>query len=260
MSKKLSLKLNKDKFPDFVDKLKDISNISDVLKIKICKENILMYSMKANDTAVLALKSYLLNTKEYMEDFKEEEMYDLIIINSVKFIKGLQFFDNTTPIKLDLVCKQHYEEENVMQIRTAQFTNGKLKISTVSGEESRIRNINSETLEERTDIDNSEWTFKVAKQDFINVKKLSSIDSEEKILTINVEKGEVVAGENNKWELNLGQTDDKVNSKIVFNKKYLSNINSDIEEIDFYMFETFILVKDNNSNLMLSFEQSFDDD
>ena len=38
--------------------------------------------------------------------------------------------------------------------------------------------------EERTDIDNSEWTFKVAKQDFINVKKLSSIDSEEKILTI----------------------------------------------------------------------------
>ena len=33
-----------------------------------------------------------------------------------------------------------------------------------------------------------------------------------------------------------------------------------MDMIDFYMFETFILVKDNISNLMLSFEQTFDDD
>ena len=115
-------------------------------------------------------------------------------------------------------------------------------------------------LESRTDISNSSWKFQVLNQDFTDVKKLSAIDSEEKILTINIEKGKVVAGELTKWELTLGETDKEINSKIVFNKKYLSNINQDLDIIDFYMFETFILIKDENSNLLLSFEQSFDDD
>ena len=53
---------------------------------------------------------------------------------------------------------------------------------------------------------------------------------------------------------------DRTFVSIVFNKKYLSNINQDLENIDFYMFETFILVKDETSNLMLSFEQTFDED
>ena len=260
MSKKLSLKLNKNNFTDLVSKIKDISNINDVVKLKISKDKILMYSMKANDTAVLALKSYTLPTTDYIDDFKEEEMYDFIIVNSLKFIKGLQFFDPNTQIKLDVIYKPHHEEEDTMQIRSAQFTNGKLKISAIGGEDSRIRNLNSELLDGRTNIENSEWNFSVAKQDFSDVRKLSSIDSEDKILTINIENGSVVAGEMAKWELILSETDKKVNSKIVFNKKYLSNINPDLEIIDFYKFETFILVKDDNSNLMLSFETSFEDD
>ena len=45
----------------------------------------------------------------------------------------------------------------------------------------------------------------------------------------------------------------------MLNKKFLNCIN-EINDIEFSIFETFMLVKDNNSNLMLSFEQSFDDD
>ena len=55
MSKKLSLKLNKRYFPDFITKIQDLANINDVVKLKIENDKILMYSMKANDTAVLAL-------------------------------------------------------------------------------------------------------------------------------------------------------------------------------------------------------------
>ena len=217
MSKKLSLKLNKNNFTDLLSKIKDISNINDVVKLKINKDKILMYSMKANDNAVLALKSYTVPTIDYIDDFKEEEMYDFIIVNSIKFIKGLQFFDANTQIKLDIIYKPHHDEDDTMQVRSAQFTNGKLKISAIGGEDSRIKNINSELLEGRTDVDNSEWKFSVSKQDFSDVRKLSSIDSEDKILTINIEKGSVIAGEMAKWELVLGETDKNVNSKIVRN-------------------------------------------
>ena len=259
MSKKISLKLRNDNFPDFVSKIKDISNINDVVKLKIDKDRILMYSMKANDSAVLALKSYCVPTSSYIEDFDEDNIYNFIIMNSPKFIKGLNFFDSKSPIKLDIIHRPSEEEGN-MQVRSAQFTNGKLKISTIGGEEDKIRDINSELLEERTDINNSAWNFRISKQDFSDVKKLSSIDSEDKILTINIEKGKVIAGETAKWELAVCDMEQDVNSKIVFNKKYLSNINQDLDNIDFYMFETFILVKDETSNLMLSFEQTFDED
>lgn len=260
MSKKLSLKLNKRYFPDFIAKIQDLSNINDIVKLKIEKDKVLMYSMKANDSAVLALKSYILPTINYFDNFEEEGIFDFIIINSPKFIKSLKFFDIDTQIKMDIIYKPHHENEGVMQIRSVQFTNGKLKISAIGGEDDKIRDLNAELIEARTDIENSEFNFQITRNDFMDVKKLCAIDSEDKILSIDIEDGKVVASETAKWELQLGEIESSINSKIVFNKKYLSNINSDMDMIDFYMFETFILVKDNISILMLSFEQSFDED
>jgi hypothetical protein len=259
MNKKLSIKLKSNKFNDLVSKLKDVSNINEVVKIKIDRENTLLYSLKANDNAVLALKSYLLNTSEYFENFNEDEIYNYIIVNTPKLIKGLHFFDDTNDIKMELIARLN-DEEGYMQIRSVQFTNNKLKILSVGGEDSKIKDLTSEAIESRTSIDNSDWNFQISKSDFQSIKKLCSIDSEEKILNFNINKGKVYAGEDSKWELYTGDANKEINYKIVFNKKYLSNINQDIELIDLYMFETFILVKDNNSNLMLSFEQTWEDE
>lgn len=260
MSKKLSVKLNKRYFPDFIAKIKDLANINDVVKLKIQKDRMMMYAMKANDTAVLAMKSYILPTTNYFDDFKEEEMYDYIIINAPKFIKGLNFFEIDTQVKMDIIFKPHHENEGVMQIRSAQFTNGKLKISSIGGEDDKIRDLNFDLIETRTDIENANWNFQISRNDFSDVKRLCAIDTEDKILIIDIESGKISASEPAKWELQLGEIDPNINSKLVFNKKYLSNINSDPEYIDFYMFETFILVKDSISSLMLSFEQTYDED
>ena len=260
MSKKLSIKLNKNRFIDFVAKIQDLSNINDIVKLKIEKENLLMYSMKANDTAVLALKSYSIPTSNYFDDFEEEGMFDFIILNAPKFIKGLKFFDIDIQIKLDIIYKPHYENENTMQVRSACFSNGKLKISTIGGEDDKIRDLNTELLDTKTDIDNSVWNFQISRQDFNDVKKLCAIDSDDKILTIMIENGRVIAEEMSKWELYIGQIEENVNSKLVFNKKYLSNISNELDLIPFYMFETFVLVKERNSNLMLSYEQSYEED
>jgi hypothetical protein len=46
----------------------------------------------------------------------------------------------------------------------------------------------------------------------------------------------------------------------MLNKKFLSCINDSADKIEFNIFENFMLVKDENSNLMLSFEQDFSDD
>ena len=64
--------------------------------------------------------------------------------------------------------------------------------------------------------------------------------------------------ETGKWEIEVDNINTK-NSHLFFNKKYLSNINTDYDNITFMLFETFIVVSDENSSLLCSFEQTFDD-
>jgi hypothetical protein len=257
MSKKISLSLNLEMFSDFVDKLQDLTNISDTIKLKIDKEYIMAYSMLSNDVAVLCLKNYSLKTSSYIDNFDTDEVFDYIITGAPKFVKNLKFFNSDSSIKMDIDYKPSHENHDVMHIRAARFSNGKLKISCVGGELSKIRDISKSKIESLLNIKNSKWGFKISKSDFSDIKKLSSINSEDKILTVISDKGIVSVMEEYKWELEVDKIKDEKYTKIIFNKKYLSNINAEREHIDFNIFETFILVRDENSNLMLSFETDF---
>jgi hypothetical protein len=254
---KFSLKLKPSSFSDFVNKLQDLSQIDDTIKIKLESEKTLIYSMISNDVSVLALKSYTLNTKDYFENFTKEETVDFIITSSGKFVKNLKFFNTEKSIKLDLVCKPMPENNSILQVRSAQFSNEKLKISCIGGEQYKIRDINLNVLSTRLNPKSSKWAFKISRTDFSDVKKLSSINSEEKTLYINVSSNKVTMSEPSKWELEIDEINHK-NEQLIFNKKYLSNINDNNEIIYFTIFESFILIKDEISNLMLSFETNFD--
>jgi hypothetical protein len=192
----------------------------------------------------------------FITNFKEDKYLDYVIVGASKFVKNLKFFNVSDPIKLDIDYKQ-VNQDDPLHVRSAKFSNGKLKISCIGGELSKIRDISKSILETRLDSKLSKWSFKVSKSDFSDVKKLSNINSEDKILTINVEDGKVSMSEDHKWELDIDKIESK-NTKLIFNKKYLSNIDETVDFIDFQIFETFILVRNDNSNLMLSFETDFE--
>lgn len=257
MASKLSIIFNKSKFSDFVSKMKDLTNIEDTIKIKIEKDNILMYSTLANDVSVLALKSYLLKTSDYIDNFDSEFTFDYIITSAPKIVKNLGFFNTDAPVKMEIIYKELPEDDMIMHVRSGQFSNGKLKISCVGGEQFKIRDINSAVLESRLNPKNAKWSFQVSQSDFLDIKKLASINSEDRTMLINVLANKVTVSEPSKWEIEIDEIDYK-NTTLTFLKKYLSNINADNSVIKFDMFDTFILVKDENSNLMMSFEQDFD--
>lgn len=260
MSGKIIFNFNLKAFSDFVDKLQDLTNISDIIKLKIDKDNIMAYSMISNDVSVLCLKNFLLKTNDYIDNFDSDDKFDYIITGAPKFVKNLKFFNSDLPILMEVNYKPSYEDKEVMHIRSTRFSNGKLKISCVGGELSNIRDISKTKIESILNIKNSKWGFRINKSDFSDIKKLSNINSEDKILNVVVEKGIVSVNEEYKWELEVDKLKNDKSTKITFNKKYLSNINGEREFIDFNVFETFILVKDDNSNLMLSFETDFQND
>jgi hypothetical protein len=257
MAQKLSLKFNQSKFSDLVSKLKDLTGIEDVIKIKFDSNHMILYSVLSNEQQVAALKAYMVSTKDYIDNFSNEETFDFIITSASKFVKNIQFFNTENQIKFDIIYKPLPEDDNLMHIRSAQLSNGKLKISCVGGEQFKIREVNKNFIDTRLNPKNCRWSFKVSSSDFSDVKKLSSINSEEKTLNINVQDGKVTFNEISKWELEV-DTIKSSNQHLVFGKKYLSNINLDDEFVNFNIFDTFILVKDKESNLMLSFEQNFD--
>lgn len=257
MSNKLTFNFNSEQFKDFLSKLKDLSTIDENIKIKIDNDNIFMYSMISNDIAVLALKSYQLDTQSYI-NYQEDFITDYVILNAKKFVKSLNILNSEQKIKMDLVYKISTESNSIAHVRSGLFTSGKMKISCVGGEQFKIRDITKVVLNNRLDPNNSLWNFNVKKEDFESIKKLSTINNDDKVIDINSNSGVVKFGEYSKWELEVDDESTGNNEKVIFLKKFLSNIDATQENIRFDVFDTFILVKDEISNLMLSFEQNFE--
>jgi len=257
-TKKIKFKVNKDKFVDFVDKLEDLTKISPTLKIKIDNNDILAYSVLGK-AAVLAFKNYIFKTNELFvlnEDL--ENTFDIVVIEGKKFVKNLEFLKSNDKITFEISYKQNPDNDDVMDARTIQISGGKLKINLLTGEHYEIRDMNKISLEKGLDIKNKRWSFKISKEDFTDIKKLSSINGT-KLLNINVKDGKVKILETSTWELDIDDINEDKTTNLVLNKRFLNSIN-DENEIIFNIFDNFMLIKDRESNLMLSFEQDWTDE
>jgi len=251
-----------DKFGDFLDKIGDITKISDTIRLKIDKDDTLMYGT-IGETSILAFKNYIVKTNQYF-DFKDFDFtLDYVILDAKKFTKKLNLLNGEAI--MDLTYKDHPDNDDIKIVRSLTIKDKKLTLSNVGGEPYKIRDINKTMLSSKLKASNASWSFNVPVEDFNSIKKLSSIDSDDKTINITVNNDGLVSfGENAKWSLDVSNTEVE-NESLVFGKKYLSCINiGNNDDVSFNVFETFILIKnidtDSESNLMLSFEQSYDDE
>jgi hypothetical protein len=254
MTKKLNLTINQSKFGDLLKVMEDLSKISDTIKLKIDSENVLLYSI-VGETILLAFKSYLIDTKNFF-NFKEDELegtLDVIISGSKKFVKNLQFIKTSEKISLTI---DYRTDDDISLARFLQIKNGKLKVAIQGGENSEIRDISKEVLKKRVDIKNSKWSFKISNSEFSDIKKLSSINSEGKVVHLNVENNKVVLSETSTWEFEVDQIE-ITDRHLMFNKTFLPSIDDSDDFVNFYVFDTFLLTKNDQSHLMISFEQDF---
>lgn len=258
MAEKIKFTIKKERFGDFLSKLEDLTKIDDTIKLKIDNDNILMYSMLGGGI-MLAFKNYLVDTSDFLEHKdKLEFSYDIVIANGKKFVKNLDFLKTEDKITMALTCKESQDDDSVMISRSIQVVGGKLKVNWMAAESYEMRDINKDVLMDRLDINKRNWAFALNKKEFEDVKKLSNINSE-RIISIDVNNGKVVLSEQSAWELEVGEIEDR-KASLIFNKRFFKCIDGNREEVEFSMFDTFMLVKDQDSNLMLSYEQDFDDD
>lgn len=261
MANKIKFKIKSEKFTDFISKLDDLTKISDTIKLKLDNKDILIYSMLGTGRVMLAFKSYVINTRDYLEYADDlEYSIDLVIVNAKKFVKNLNFIKDSEKISIEITHKESPDDDSIMNARSLQIVGDKLKINWVSGEHYEVRDINKVALDQRLNLKNRKWSFLIEKSEFDDVKKLSSINGE-KIININVSDGKVILFEKGSWEMEIGSIDMEKSANLILNKKFISCIN-DTGNIEFNLFDTFMLIKDveNRSDLILSYEQDFSDE
>lgn len=217
-----------------------------------------MYSVLGGNV-MLAFKNYLLSTKDFLETNSDfDSTIDLILPNSKKFVKNLNFIKENKKITLEVNYKQSADDDNTLNARSIQIVGGKLKVNWLTGEHYEVRDINKNILKQRLDLKNRKWSFNILKSDFNDIKKLSNINSE-RIINITVLNGIVTFSEKAAWELEIDKLEKERTSNLILNKKFLNSIN-DENDVEVNIFDSFMLIKDENSNLMLSFEQDFSED
>ena len=102
----------------------------------------------------------------------------------------------------------------------------------------------------------SKWSFKVESSEFQDIKKLCSINSDGKVVHLNVDSQKVILSETSTWEFEVDKVD-VTDRHLMFNKTFLPSINDSGDSVQFFVFETFLLTKNDQSHLMISFEQDF---
>jgi hypothetical protein len=258
MANKIKFSIKKENFSDLLDKISNLTSIGDILKIKIDSDNINMYSMLGSGGVMLAFKNFLLNTPEYLQTKSEiEGEYSIVIANAGKFVKNLKFLSECEKIDMTLSYKG-IAEDRVANARSIQISGGKLKINWMAAESYEIKDIKKEFLEQRLNLRNRKWSFTIDNSDFSDIKKLSNINSE-KVINITVDNGLIKVHENAAWEIEIGKTE-KDSANLIFNKRFFKCIDDSPTGVEFSMFDTFILIKEKNSNLMLSYEQDFSEE
>ena len=260
-SNKLNILIKPDNFSDLISKIDDLCKISDTIKMKIDSQNILIYSMMGTENIILAFKNYDLKTEDYF-DIKEDIEYTLniIITSAKKFVKNLAFIKTSEKIQMEVTHKFDDDDTN-SDARLVQIKNGKFKLQIQTGENTEIRDLNKTMLSQKLNLKNKKWSFNISNSDFLDVKKLSSINSDDsrRILHLNIENNIVKLSELSIWELEVDEITEK-DKHLMFNKSFLGCINDNGKDVQFHVFETFILIKDDISNLMISFEQNFEND
>jgi hypothetical protein len=249
ISYKFSMNLEQLRF--FLDKVHDLLSIDNEILIKIDKDNTLLYSIVGEKSNVNAFKSFIYKTNElFIFDEELPKEIRFIITNASKFETTLK---NYLDYKDEIRCEFFMNDDTYAY--NLRLKNSNLKLSVNGGD---IRGMNTTIditkINETLNKDNIDFKFILDKNSYTKVKKIASIDSENDILTLNITDNCLTIGEGS-WDLNICDIEHE-DLNITFPKKYFKSITFTEDEIYVYVFDTFILIDNKNTNLLIALEMS----
>lgn len=246
----IHFKITTTQLQDLLVKIKDLVKIDSRLVIKINNENVLLFSFVGDSFKnIHAFKNYIFSTSDLMS-IKEEILDSLILIvkDGKRFYKVME---NFLDYNVDIKGKISYDEDNYVNV--ISFDNDKINTKIIGGDPITIgKEISIEDIDYLMNIENSLFAFTIDNMDFDKIKKLSLTYKKLKdVIYVHIKDREVLIGES-LWSVKLCDMNLE-NSTISFPKDYFISMNPK-NSILCYVFETFILFKYDDYNLMVVLE------
>jgi len=247
----IKFEINQSNLRILLDKIKDLVRIDRRLVIKFEKDNLIVFSFVGeNFKNIYAFKNYV---------FKIEEVIDVIseIENPIVFIakdgKKLWNYINNFSDYDRVFCEIMFDDEffaNYLKIKSEQ-----LEVRIISGESILVgHEINLDDINKLMNSDEALFNFRLESHEYDKIKKMTTIDVKENdIIQIIIESNVLYIGEN-KWKLKICEIEHE-DETFTFPKRYFNTITTS-SFIDVYVFDTFILTKFDDYNLLIVLETS----
>lgn len=254
----IKFKITSDNLLKIINTIKDLSAIDKKGVIRFNKKYVLIYSLVGDGDVINVFKSFVFKTEEIFTNIDE---FDETINFVVKDMKNLH---RTLKIMVDLgddVNGKIFFDELGKQFFSDRLyfkSTNKLKLNFYGSDPTKTNTkITLDQIKQIANIDNSSFNFVLQGDDFANIKKLAAPDEEMDIFYMNTFEKEgqyfVSLGETN-WNLTLSEIELEEERTLAFPKKYFKTINIEDGSAKVYVFDTFLLVASENSNLIISIE------
>jgi len=252
MDKNLTFSIDIGQFSNFISYMKELYSIDNSIVFKLNNNDVILYSFVGKDLSdIHAFRSIVMKPEELFSKTKEFENDIIIIIkDGKKFTRNINnFVDYGEEIKFKISYNNDDNYSNYIHL-----SNSKLRIKEICGDPLMVsKQIGKDDIDTLTNKKNSLFDFDITKHDFDKIKRLSLIELNNDVLYINVNNKELSIGET-KWDLKISDID-KPNLNISFPKKYFNTLQFK-ENTKIYVFETYIMISDENSDLMIVLETS----
>lgn len=255
-SENIHFDISQVKLSVLLNKLKDLSKINNekIVIFKFEKNHLALFSFVGKTfKSIYAFKSYIFEYDDLFEYITEiKNPVTFISKNGIHLYHTLnQFTDYKESVNFNIsVSLRSVGFADLMNI-----TNNILDINMPAGDDLILgKSISKDDIDHIMNTDNCLFKFKLHNSEYEKIKKMSTIVIKENdIINITIEKNYLYFGEN-RWKLKICEID-QPDYTYTFPKRYFNTI-STTADIDIAVFETYILCKYEEYNLMVVLETS----
>jgi len=256
-----TMKITLPSLESLIDKVKDLTSLVSTVMFKFDKNDVLIYCLNGDKKgrSVHSFKSHIMKIDDVFKVTEDvPKKLRLCISDAKKFAVSLNMFikymtkQNITD---DLTFKFSYNEDGFTE--RLQISNKKSKEEIAGGDPINFKMaIDIEKIQNMMDTDNSLFNFNLSKDDFDYIKSKTAIEKDSDTLYLNVNSSSLSIGES-KWEHTICDVSEVDDTTLSFPKKYFKCINyNGTDNVVIYVFDTFILIIGNGTNLLISLELS----
>lgn len=233
----------------FIGMLKELNKISETHKLKFADNAILFYTVKGEDNRRFdVFKSFMFKRDRLFSDMNEDLNLSIIFDDSKKMLTK---FDFLTSGEEDIDMFFNYEKSTGI-VNSLRLCNSTLELTTVTGDSNIIIDLTIDKIKENMNPDKANGRFSMTTEQLTKITKLSALNKTNDLLSIEIDNYNVKFLENG-WSLNIG-TSTIQTGEYNFRKEYLKYIKPNDDKLDFYLYDTFILINEFKSHLMMNLD------